>query len=306
LPPLLSAEPFACPDPLAERRYAYAQAAAADGDWRAAAEVFAQALELAPGWAPAWLALGEALEKLGDDKAAAAAYREALEADRKDRLGAGPRLARLEGRAIAALPPAYIARLFDDYAPRFERHLRESLDYRGPELILEALDAVAPSRRFALALDLGCGSGLAGRALRGRVDRLVGVDLSAAMIAQARAAGVYDELAVGDLGEFLGARTSGGADLIVAADTLVYLGDLRPVVAAVATALRRGGLFAFTVEAGEAAFALGESLRFRHSDAHLRQAPAEAGLVVDLFAPASTRREAGVEAPGRIIVLSLP
>jgi len=302
MPPLLSVDPFTCPDPLAERRYAYAQAAAADGDWRVAAEVLAQALERAPGWAPAWFALGEALEKLGDEKAAAAAYRKALEADRNDRLGAGPRLARLEGQAIAALPPAYIARLFDDYAPRFERHLRENLDYRGPELILEALDAVAPARRFAVALDLGCGSGLAGRALRSRVDRLVGVDLSAAMIAQARAAGVYDELSIGDLGEFLGARAQGGADLIVAADTLVYLGDLRPVVAAVATALRRGGLFAFTVEAGEAAFALGESLRFRHSDAHLREAAAEAGLTIARLAPVATRREGGKEAAGRVAV----
>ena len=302
MPPLLSVDPFTCPDPLAERRYAYAQAAAADGDWRAAAEVLAQALERAPGWAPAWFALGEALEKLGDEKAAAAAYRKALEADRNDRLGAGPRLARLEGHAIAALPPAYIARLFDDYAPRFERHLRENLDYRGPELILEALDAVAPGRRFAVALDLGCGSGLAGRALRSRVDRLVGVDLSAAMIAQARAAGVYDELSIGDLGEFLGARAQGGADLIVAADTLVYLGDLRPVVAAVATALRRSGLFAFTVEAGETAFALGETLRFRHSDAHISEAAALAGLRITCLASAATRREARRETVGRIIV----
>jgi predicted TPR repeat methyltransferase len=296
-------DPLACPDPLAERRYDYAQAAAAEGDWRTAAEVLEQALERAPGWAPAWFALGEAREKLGDGEGAAAAYRETLKADPKDRQGAGPRLARLEGREPAGLPPAYVARLFDDYAPRFDRHLREDLQYRGPELIIEALDAVATGRRFALTLDLGCGSGLAGRVLRSRVDRLVGVDLSAAMIAQARAAEVYDELAVGDLGEFLGSRAPGGADLIVSADTLVYLGDLRPVVAAVATALGRGGLFAFTVEAGEAAFSLSESLRFRHSDAHIREAAAEAELTIARLAPVATRREGGQDAAGRVVVL---
>ncbi len=59
-------DPLACPDPLAERRYDYAQAAAAEGDWRTAAEVLEQALERAPGWAPAWFALGEAREKLGE------------------------------------------------------------------------------------------------------------------------------------------------------------------------------------------------------------------------------------------------
>jgi len=39
--------------PIAERRYAYAQSTARDGDWAAAAEVLEQALELAPNWAPA-------------------------------------------------------------------------------------------------------------------------------------------------------------------------------------------------------------------------------------------------------------
>jgi predicted TPR repeat methyltransferase len=299
-------DPLACPDPLAERRYEYAQAAAADGDWRAAAEVLEQALERAPGWAPAWFALGEAREKLGAVEGAAAAYREALRTDPADRQGAGPRLARLEGREVGALPPAYVARLFDDYAPRFDRHLRENLDYRGPELIVEALAAVAPWRQFALAFDLGCGSGLTGRALRARVDRLVGVDLSEGMISKARATGAYDELAAGELVGFLRQRPPASADLIVAADTLVYLGDLRPVVAAVAGALARGGLFVFTVETGHAPFSLKASLRFQHSDEHLRLAASEAGLTIVHLTAASTRREAGVEAAGRVVALSLP
>jgi predicted TPR repeat methyltransferase len=289
-----------CPDPLAERRYAYAQAAARDGDFRTAAEVFEQALERAD-WAPAWFALGQARQALGDAEGAATAFRASLRADPADEQGAGALLARLEDLDAAALPPAYVARLFDDYAPRFDRHLQEKLGYRGPELIVAALDAVAAGRRLALALDLGCGSGLAGRAIRARVARLVGVDLSAGMIAQARATGLYDELAVGDLMRFLGERT--GADLIVGADTLVYLGDLRPVCAAAAAALTPGGLFAFTIESGEAPFALQETMRFQHSDAHLREAAA-AGLRVAHLEAASTRREAGVEAPGRVVVLA--
>ncbi len=202
------------------------------------------------------------------------------------------------------MPPAYVARLFDDYAPRFDRHLTETLGYRGPELILAALDAVAPGRQFGVALDLGCGSGLAGRALRARVGRLIGVDLSDGMVAQARTTGVYDEVTAGDLIAFLAAREAGGADLAVAADALVYLGDLRPVCAGAAAALMAGGLFAFTVESGEAAFALGESLRFRHSDAHMREAAKAAELRVALLAPASTRCEGGIEAAGRVVVLA--
>ena len=80
---------------------------------------------------------------------------------------------------------------------------------------------------------------------------------------------------------FLAERPAGAADLAVAADALVYLGDLQ-------AGLRRGrarrwrpaGLFAFTIESGEAPFALGPALRFRHSDAHLREAAGAAGLTV--------------------------
>ena len=289
---------MSAPDPLAERRFALALGYAGDGDWGAAADLCEQALERAPDWAPAWFALGEAREKLGEREAAAAAYGRAVACDPSDVAGAGPRWALLEGREAAALPPAFVARLFDDYAPRFETHLTQTLGYRGPEAILAALDEVAPGRRFAVALDLGCGSGLMGRALRGRVERLIGVDLSPAMLARAEG---YDELAVGDLVAFLRERT--GADLLTAADTLVYLGDLAPVFAAAAGAMAAGGLFAFTVESGEAPFALCETLRFRHSDAHVRAAAASAGLEVVLLKPVSTRREAGAAAAGRVCVL---
>ena len=47
---------------------------------------------------------------------------------------------------------------------------------------------------FGAMLDLGCGTGLGGAAFRPFVDRLVGVDLSPAMIAQAAAKGLYDRL----------------------------------------------------------------------------------------------------------------
>ncbi len=291
-------DPLVCPDPLAARRFFYAQQLAEQGEWAAAAELIEQALELAPGWAPACVELGKMREKSGEPDKAEAAYAEALRADPLDRPGAAPRLALLRRAPVAALPPAYVARLFDDYAPNFDAHLTQKLGYRGPEVIAAALDAVAPGRRFGLALDLGCGSGLSGRPLRGRVAKLAGVDISAGMIAKAQATGLYDSLAVADIVAFL--ETAAGAELVVAADALVYLGDLRPVFAAAARALAPGGLFAFTVESGEAEFALHEGMRFRHSDAHVRAAAATAGLNLRRLAPASTRREAGREAEGRV------
>ena len=208
-----------------------------------------------------------------------------------------------EADAPRALPQAYVARLFDDYAPRFDAHLTENLGYRAPALIADALDATAPGRRFAQALDLGCGTGLMGEALRSRVDHLTGVDLSPAMIAKARERRVYDGLVVGDAAALLKCEPPGVFDLIVAADSLVYIGDLAPLFAAVATALAADGLFAFSVELFEGdGFKLEPTMRFAHARPYVETTAREAGLRPLLVQSASTRREAGVEVPGLICV----
>jgi predicted TPR repeat methyltransferase len=300
----MTKDPLAAGDLIAERRFAYGKAAADEGDWSAAAELFEQALERAPDWAAAWFALGEAREKLGDLDAAAQAFRESLRANPDDAQGAAGRLA-LIGRAEAprALPQAYVARLFDDYAPRFDKHLADNLNYRGPPLIADALATVGPGRRFASALDLGCGTGLMGMALRERVDRLAGVDLSAAMIAKARERDLYDRLVVDDALAMLGGEPPGSFDLIVAADALVYVGDLAPLFAAVASALAADGLFAFSVETCEGdGFKLEPTMRFAHSRAYVETTAREAGFGPLLIRSASTRREAGADAPGLICV----
>jgi predicted TPR repeat methyltransferase len=300
----MTRDPLASGDLIAERRFAYAKAAADEGDFGAAAELFEQALELAPHWAAAWFALGEAREKLGGLDAAAQAFRQTLVADPEDAQGAAARLALMgRGKAPGALPQAYIARLFDDYAPRFDKHLTDNLGYRAPALIAEALGAVASDRRFASALDLGCGTGLMGEALRGRVDRLAGVDLSAAMIAKARERGFYDRLVLGDAVAMLGREAPGISDLIVAADALVYIGDLAPLFAAVARVLTSDGIFAFSVETCEGdGFKLEPTMRFAHSRSYVEATAREAGLQPLLIRSASTRREAGADAPGLICV----
>jgi len=300
-------DPLAAPDPIAERRYAYAQAAARDGDWAVAAEVMAQALEITPDWAPAWFALAQARDRLGDAVGARAAFVEALRADPTDSQGAGARLARLDGVAPQALPAAYVARLFDDYAERFDRHLIGDLAYSGPRHIAQALERAAPGRRFALGLDLGCGTGLAALTLRERVARLEGVDLSPRMIEGARKRGLHDSLFVGDVVADLAQRPPGSLDLAVAADVFVYFGALDAVFAALHRALAPGGLAVFTLEACEGErFELGEGLRFRHALAYVRDELARAGLEILEASAVSTRREAGRDAPGWLVAARKP
>jgi predicted TPR repeat methyltransferase len=296
-------DPLAAGDLIAERRFAYAKAAAEEGDWSAAADMYEQTVEQAPHWAAAWFALGEAREKLSDLDAAARAFREALVADPADAQGAMARLALIgQGDAPRALPPAYVARLFDDYAPRFDKHLTDNLGYRAPALIAEALSAIASGRRFACALDLGCGTGLMGEPLRARAARLVGVDLSAAMVAKARERGIYDELIIGDAVAPMRERPN-AFDLIVAGDVFVYVGDLAPLFAAVARALASDGLFAFSVETCEGdGFKLEPTMRFAHSRSYVETTAREVGLRPLLIRSASTRREAGADALGLICV----
>ncbi len=157
-------------DLIADRRYAWAQDLESKGDLAGAAEVLEQALELTPGYAPAWFALGELREKTGEIDAAAAAYRKACEADPRDDRGALLNLMRLGAAAPTNMPPSYVRTLFDTYAPKFDRALTEGLNYSAPALLLTAVEAAAEDKaRFAAMLDLGCGTGLGGVPFRSKV-----------------------------------------------------------------------------------------------------------------------------------------
>lgn len=296
-------------DLAADRRYAWAMAALKDGAVAEAVDLFGQAAELAPRWAPVWLGLGDARAAAGDGSGAVEALETCLALDPPDRLGAGPRLARLGRRVPAqAMSEAYVAGLFDEYAPRFERHLTQSLAYRGPALIMTALDAAAPAWAGLRVLDLGCGTGLMGEAIRPRAAWLAGCDLSAAMVEVAMGRGVYDRVETGELVEVLRREPEGSLDLVTAADVLVYVGDLEAVFAAVSVALRRGGVFAFTSQTfaegqePEGGSAIGEDLRFRHGERHVRSGASSHGLEVMRLVRDWERRERGEPLPGLVVV----
>src|SRR5271169_5311550 len=189
-------------DLIADRRYQWALDQAARGDFAAAADILAQTVERAPRFAAAWFALGDIRGRLGDTDGAIAAFTQARDADPEDYHGARLQLARLGfADGNPAMSEAYVRRLFDQYAGRYDEALTEKLHYRGPGLLRAAVEAVAHAAgrppRFGAMLDLGCGTGLGGAAFRPLVDQLIGVDLSPAMIAKADAKGLYDRLEIG-------------------------------------------------------------------------------------------------------------
>jgi predicted TPR repeat methyltransferase len=292
-------------DPAADRRYQWGLGAAESGDFDGARDLFSQAMVLVPAWAPGWFALAQAHEALSCRAEAVEAYSKSLALDSRDALGAGLRLATLGARATpAAAPRAYVQALFDQYAAGFDRHLVEKLAYRGPQILVDAVGRAAPGQVFGHMLDLGCGAGLAGAAFRQKTRIRTGIDLSPAMIEQARAKNIYDRLAVADLVEFLSAEPAGSADLAIAADVFVYIGDLDPVISAIARVLAPGGLLGFTAQSfdGEG-FRIGDDMRYAHGHASLSRFAARNGFAAMEITAASARKDRDVDVPGWVAVL---
>jgi predicted TPR repeat methyltransferase len=298
-------------DLVADRRFEFARDLQLKGDLVAAAELLEQAVELAPDFASAWFTLGQIRERIGQRDRAIAAFRQAVGTDAQDRHGAGLHLMRLGAEPLAAMSPAYVQVLFDQYAPRFEAALVDDLGYRGPALLFRAVLSVRAAARkpafFTCAIDLGCGTGLAAAAFAKGVDRFVGIDLSPRMIERARATGLYAELEVAEMAAGLRGRPDASADLILAADAMVYVADLAPVLREAKRVLTPGGLLAFTVEThGGDGVILGEGLRYAHGAACVRASIEAAGLNLSQCEDLSARNEDNVPVPGLVVVATKP
>lgn len=300
-------------DVIADRRADYARMLEEGGEPDAAAELMEQALELAPAWAAGWYRLATYLEKAGRGDAAIEAYRRTLALDPDDIFGATLKLALLGDAAMPDRPPSrYVERLFDDYADRFESALVDKLDYSVPQK-LAALIA-STGRRYECAVDLGCGTGLLGPEIRGRVGRLEGFDLSQNMLVKAAEKQLYDSLAQADLslapdlsGVFADAARH-RADLVTAADVLMYLGNLESVFAIIGELAASGADIAFSVEdAGDGeGFHLAPSLRYAHSETYVRALLARHGLQILATAKSVIRKDGGKPVSGILFLTRKP
>jgi predicted TPR repeat methyltransferase len=297
-------------DLIADRRYKWALDHAARGDLPGAADILAQTVELAPGFATAWFALGAIRDRLGDHDGAIAAFAKARDTDPEDYHGARLQLARLgAGDAAPAMTETYVRRLFDQYAGRYDAALTERLNYRGPALLLAAVEAVVGAAGlpmlFGSVLDLGCGTGLGGAAFRPLADWLVGVDLSPAMTAQAAAKGLYDRLTTASIATFLNDETVDGGkyNLVLAADVFVYINDIAPLIVGAARVLAPDGMLAFTVETHDGSgVKLLPTLRYAHSERYVRGGLGAADLKPVHIAKASVRSEKGVPVDSLVVV----
>jgi SAM-dependent methyltransferase len=89
--------------------------------------------------------------------------------------------------------------LYRDWARTYDETMLEGLHYQSPNLVADRLAALMPGLDIPV-LDIGCGTGLAGRELSARSFTVIdGIDISPEMMAVAHEKGGYRDLICADL-----------------------------------------------------------------------------------------------------------
>jgi len=264
-----------------------------------------RAISIDPSIAIIHYNLGNALQEKGDLVEAIHSFQKAV-AIEPDFEEAQHILNAILGKTTKRPPRKYVESLFDAYAGEFEARLVDKLEYKMPSLLKKTLinSGVAKSR-FKAMLDLGCGTGLAGVAFKDVAESLVGIDLSGNMIREAETKDVYDELYVDDIIDRLG-KLEKKFDLTVAADVLVYIGELRELFNSVRQHSTEGALFVFSTEhADSGEFSLQNTGRYTHSKEYVLSVATEAGFHLEHFSKSNLRKEKGTWILGGIYLFSL-
>ena len=281
---------FSSGDLIADRRAHYAVMMTEAGDHSAAADLMRQSLDYLNAqflqWPAGMFVLSEMHENAGETDEAVALWRKLLKLDPEDRFGAGLKLAQCGlGETPDTAPPAYIEALFDAYAPDFDEALVDKLHYCGPQKLAELITKHFPERHYQHVLDLGCGTGLMGEEIHQHCGLLSGADLSEAMLKKAEDKQIYTRLIKADIN--LSRKTDlvdealPQPDMILAVDLFIYIGQLERAFTLAAECLRRGGVFAFSVETHDRPelpnsggscddMILQPSLRFTHSARYIQ------------------------------------
>ncbi|TWU41401.1 TPR repeat-containing protein YrrB [Novipirellula aureliae] len=203
-----------------------------------------------------------------------------------------------------------IQETFDEsFAATFDRQLAR-LDYQSPQCIADAFGKFELPKNHVDVLDCGCGTGLCGPHLRPSATKMIGVDLSKAMLDQAAKRNLYDELHEDEITRFMASHPS-TFDFIVAADTLCYFGVLHDVLGAAFDCLKPSGRILFTLESMEdsrhktvgpnTGYGLCPHGRYVHQRDYIAEAATMAGLEILEIRKMVQRNEAGRPVQGWLV-----
>ena len=218
-------------------------------------------------------------------------YERALELNPKDH-ATRHILNSLLGKNSQSAPNEYIESLFNNYAYKFDDSLVNELEYSMPSLLRKAfLDSSLANNKICKTIDLGCGTGLSGAEFRDLTETLIGIDISAKMIAKAEEKNIYDELYVNDL--ISGLKELGGKfDLFISSDVFVYVGDLEALFETIRKHATKNAVFIFSTEDEDGdSFHLQKSARFSHSKKYITQLASTLGFQLICFEKSNLRKE---------------
>jgi predicted TPR repeat methyltransferase len=140
--------------------------------------------------------------------------------------------------------PREVAERYDGWAQSYDRDLA-SWSYQAPALVAETVLTRQPAADYVL--DVGCGTGLVGRALRARGfdGQILGLDLSQASLDLAQQSRAYDALEQADLQQRLPVDDD-SFDAVVCVGVMTYLPDVEAVWRELARVTRPAGLVVVT------------------------------------------------------------
>lgn len=151
----------------------------------------------------------------------------------------------------------YSEKLFDNFADNYELVL-EKIAYNLPSRIRDLAGDVKGT-----IVDLGCGSGLVGQALKTSENQIIGIDVSKKMLEAAAKKHVYSKLLKADIVAYCKQNIKAlTPSLVIAADVFCYIGNLAPILTTL-----QGQKLIFSVEVldEDGDYKLNEAGRYRHT-----------------------------------------
>ncbi len=269
-----------------------------------AKEAYDKAIEIWPEFSEAHFNLGILFKEIGHLAAAEKEYRLAIDFDPSN-YSAKHMLSALSGESIEAASLEYVEGLFDRFAPTFDEELISKLGYSTPNLLKELITTeIQRDVNFQNVVDLGCGTGLSGEAIRSLSDCLTGIDASKKMLKVAEEKNIYDQLWQGEIVEALSISQE-TYDLFFAADVFVYLGNLEPIFNAVRKQARGEAFFVFSTEShsGDEDFNLRITGRFAHSRQYIKKIAQLTRFIIEEVKSANIRKDKGKWINGDLFIL---
>lgn len=264
----------------------------AQGDFEKAIVSYRKAIELQPNYAGVYYNLGNVLKRKGCLDEALINYQHAISLQ-PDFSEALHMLAAITGKKSASPPKGYVKRLFDHYAPNFDKDLQENLGYTAPRTLTNLALTNSEMQSLGSILDLGCGTGLVGEEVHKFCKHLEGVDLSNAMLQFAEKKAVYNRLVNSDILEYLNNEIL-DFDYFICADVFIYLGQLSDVFRLIKDKNRRKGKFLFSTEHIESGdFSLKSTGRYTHSKSYIESLCAKFDYTLVHFERVKLRKEHG-------------